>query len=95
MVETWDEVGPSDYVLRVEEAKGTILKAGDKLDVVQSFGFPASSVGFIDHEPVNPEDIHFDLQYHCWPMENTDSVDSKDLCICIWVNTVLREGHHV
>ena len=95
MVETWDEVGPSDYVLGVEEAEGTILKAGDKLDAVQSFGFPAGSVGFIDHEPANPEDIHFDLRYHCRPMENTNSVDSKDLCICIWVNTVLREGHHM
>jgi len=91
MVETRNEVGAADYVFRVEEAECAVFEAWDKLDAIQPLGFPAGPVIFVNLEPANPKDVHSDLFHHCRSVEDIDSVDSEDLCICIWVNPVLGE----
>ena len=95
VMETWNEVGPTDYVFRIKEAKRAILEAWDELDAIQPFCFPSGSVGFIDPEPANPEDIHRFLVNHCRSMENVESEDSEDPCIRVWVNPIVREDHHM
>ena len=88
-METWDEVGTADYIFRVKEPKGAILEAGYKLDAIQPFCLPAGSVGFVNFEPANPENVHPGFVNHRWSIENVESVDSEDLCIDIWVNAIL------
>lgn len=95
MVETRNEVGAADDVFGVEEAESAIFEARNKLDAIQPFGFPASPMGFVDLKPANPKDVCFGLVHHRRSMENVESVDSKDLCICIRVNPILGEGHHM
>jgi len=95
VVETWDEVGPTDHILGIEEAKRAVLKARDEIDAIQPFCFPPGSVGFINLEPANPEDVHRLLVDHRRSMENVESEYPEDSCICVWVDAVMRESHHM
>ena len=95
VVETWNEVGPADYVFRVKETESPIVEAWDKLDAIQSFCFPAGSMGFVNLEPTNPKDVQSNFIHHCRSVEKMSPVNPKNLCICIRVNPVLGEGHHV
>ena len=70
VVETWNEMGSTDHILGIKETKRAILEARDELDAIQPFHFPPSSMGFIDPEPTNPEDVHRLLIDHRWSMEN-------------------------
>jgi len=67
---TSDEVGPTDNVIWVEKAKCTIFEGRNELEPIQSFGFPPGSVGLVDLEPTDPNNIHTDLIRHCWSMED-------------------------
>lgn len=89
VVETWNEVGPTDYILRIKEAERAVLEARDKLDTIQPLCFPSSSVCFINPEPANPEDIHRLFIHHRWSVENTESEYPEDPCVHIWVDPVL------
>jgi len=46
VVETWNEVGPTDYILGVKEAERAILKARDEFDTIEPLRFPSSLVSF-------------------------------------------------
>ena len=95
MVETWNEVGPTNYILGVKEAKCAVLEARDEFDAIELLRFPSSLVGFVNSEPTNPEDVHHLIVHHRRSMENVESEYSEDPRIHIWVGPVLREGHHV
>ena len=57
-IEPTNEVGPTDDVVGIQKPKHIILESQDVLDPVQLFSLPPSSMGLIDLEPVNPQDIH-------------------------------------
>jgi hypothetical protein len=93
--ETRDEVAPTDDVIWVEKPKCVVLEGQNKLEPIQPFGFPPSSVVLVNLEPTNPEDVHPDHIRHCWSMEDIKSEHSEDLCIGVRVDLILREGHHM
>ena len=94
-LETRDEVRPADDVVGVEKPERVILEGRDRLDPIQPLGFPPGSLGLVDLEPVNPEDVHLCLACHGRSMEDVQPEDTKDSCVCIRVDSVLREGHDV
>lgn len=93
--ETRDKVGTADDILRIEEPKRTLLVFRDKLNAVQPFCSPPSTISVVNLEPTNPEDIHVRHFGHD-RVQNLDPVNPKDTRIDVWVGrVVVGKRNHV
>ena len=45
-------------IIRVEEAKGTLVQVWKESNLIEALCFPPSLVFLVNNEPPDPEDIH-------------------------------------
>ena len=84
-----------DDICQVKEPECAFFMAGNKLDVIQSLYFSPYLVFMIELKPMDPQYIHV-CQLSQTRVQDCDLVDTKDLCIYIWVGWVsMRESHHL